>query len=57
VLSEAAIEDMTRRSLEIFEAANEDPAAFQVTSRYVIATATRDGSGPSRAVGGLGEEG
>lgn len=29
------------RALEIFEAANEDPAAFQVTSRYVVATARR----------------
>ena len=29
--------------LEVLEAANEDPAAFQVTSRYVIATAARAG--------------
>lgn len=29
------------RTLEIFEAANEDPAAFRVTSRYVVATARR----------------
>jgi ubiquinone/menaquinone biosynthesis C-methylase UbiE len=43
VLSEAGIEEVARRSLEILEAANEDPGAFQVTSRYVIATATRDG--------------
>ena len=43
VLSERATEDVARRSLEIFEAANEDPGAFQVTSRYLIATATRGG--------------
>ena len=30
-----------QRSLEIFEAANEDPGAFRVTSRYVVATARR----------------
>jgi SAM-dependent methyltransferase len=29
------------RMLEIYEGANEDPAAFQVTSRYVVATARR----------------
>jgi SAM-dependent methyltransferase len=29
------------RTLEVFEAANEDPDAFKVTSRYVVATATR----------------
>jgi SAM-dependent methyltransferase len=29
------------RMLEIYEAANEDPAAFRVTSQYVIATARR----------------
>lgn len=29
------------RTLEIFEAANEDSAAFRVTSRYVVATAQR----------------
>lgn len=42
VLSEEAAAEVGRRSLEIFEAANEDPDAFQVTSRYVIALATRD---------------
>lgn len=31
------------RMLEIYEAANEDPAAFRVTSRYVVATARRGG--------------
>ena len=31
-----------RRMLEIYEAANEDPAAFRITSRYVIATAARE---------------
>jgi SAM-dependent methyltransferase len=30
-----------QRMLEIYEAANEDPAAFRITSRYVIATARR----------------
>jgi len=29
------------RALEIFEAANEDPAGFRVTSQYVVATARR----------------
>jgi hypothetical protein len=29
------------RALEIFEAANEDPDGFQITSRYVVATARR----------------
>jgi len=43
VLSEAAMDEVARRSLEILEAANEDPGAFQATSRYVIATATRGG--------------
>ncbi len=42
VLSEEAATEVSRRALEIFEAANEDPNAFQVTSRYVIAVATRD---------------
>jgi hypothetical protein len=32
---------VNRRTLEILEAANEDPAAFRVTSRYVIALARR----------------
>lgn len=31
------------RMLEVLEAANEDPAGFRVTSRYVIATAARAG--------------
>jgi SAM-dependent methyltransferase len=43
VLSPQATEEVARRSLQIFEAANEDPEAFQVTSRYMIATATRTG--------------
>jgi len=29
------------RTLEVFEAANEDPDAFKVTSRYIVATACR----------------
>jgi SAM-dependent methyltransferase len=33
-----------QRMLEIYEAANEDPAAFRITSRYVIATARRGGA-------------
>ncbi len=36
-LGEAARE----RALGVLEAANEDPGAFRVTSRYVVATATR----------------
>ncbi|HEY2716468.1 MAG TPA: methyltransferase domain-containing protein [Solirubrobacterales bacterium] len=43
VLSPVARDEVARRSLQIFEQANEDPGAFRVTSRYVIATATRDG--------------
>jgi SAM-dependent methyltransferase len=43
VLRPEASEEVARRSLQIFEQANEDPDAFQVTSRYVIATATRNG--------------
>jgi SAM-dependent methyltransferase len=43
VLSPEASAEVMRRSLEILEGANEDPSAFQVTSRYVIATANRDG--------------
>ncbi len=43
VLDEAAQQELERRSLAIFESANEDPDAFQVTSRYVIAFATRAG--------------
>lgn len=42
VLSEEAAAEVGRRSLEVIEAANEDPDAFRVTSRYVIAQATRD---------------
>jgi SAM-dependent methyltransferase len=34
-------EALSQRMLEVFEAANEDPDAFRVTSRYVIATARR----------------
>jgi SAM-dependent methyltransferase len=30
------------RALEIFKAANEDPAGFRITSRYVVATARRE---------------
>jgi SAM-dependent methyltransferase len=33
---------LQERSRESFRAANEDPAAFRVTSRYVVMTATRD---------------
>lgn len=35
------LESLRRRILEILEAANEDPQGFRVTSRYVIARATR----------------
>jgi SAM-dependent methyltransferase len=41
VLGPEGTEAVNRRALEIFEAANEDPAAFKVTSRYVIALASR----------------
>jgi len=34
-------EALRAQALEILEAANEDPAAFRVTSRYVVATAER----------------
>lgn len=34
-------EAVRARVIEVFEQANEDPAAFKVTSRYVIATAQR----------------
>jgi SAM-dependent methyltransferase len=34
-------EPLRARLLSILEAGNEDPTAFQVTSRYVVATATR----------------
>ena len=35
------VESLRERVLAILEAANEDPAAFRVTSRYVVATARR----------------
>jgi hypothetical protein len=35
------------RTLEVLEAANEDPDAFKVTSRYVIATTSRESSNDS----------
>ena len=35
------VDAVRARMLEIFEAGNEDPDAFRVTSRYVIATARR----------------
>lgn len=35
------VEAVRERVLEVFEQANEDPAAFMVTSRYVIATGQR----------------
>jgi SAM-dependent methyltransferase len=34
-------EGLRERALGVLEAANEDPGAFRVTSRYVVATATR----------------
>jgi SAM-dependent methyltransferase len=34
-------DELFERMLEVLEAANEDPAGFRVTSRYVIATAER----------------
>jgi SAM-dependent methyltransferase len=37
-----ALEPLRERMLAIYEAANEDPGAFKVTSRYVIATITKD---------------
>lgn len=43
IVPPAVVEEISRRSLEIFEAANEDPGAFRVTSRYVVATARRNG--------------
>jgi SAM-dependent methyltransferase len=36
-----AAEDLRARALAILEAGNEDPAAFRVTSRYVVARAVR----------------
>ncbi len=44
VLSEEQARQVNDRSLAIFEAANEDPGAFKVTSRYVVATARRRAS-------------
>lgn len=41
VLGPERAEEVNRRTVAIFEAANEDPAAFKVTSRYVIAAARR----------------
>ncbi|HEU4598140.1 MAG TPA: methyltransferase domain-containing protein, partial [Solirubrobacterales bacterium] len=38
-----------QRTLEVFEAANEDPAAFKVTSRYVVAVARSRASATSGA--------
>jgi SAM-dependent methyltransferase len=40
-LTARQLEGLRARVREILEAANEDPDAFKVTSRYVIATATR----------------
>jgi len=34
-------ESLTARALGVLEAANEDPVAFTVTSRYIVAIATR----------------
>ena len=36
-----ASEDVERRMLAIYEDANEDPKAFRITSRYIVATARR----------------
>jgi SAM-dependent methyltransferase len=35
------VDDVRRRALEVLESANEDPGAFRVTSRYVVALAQR----------------
>ncbi|HEY0631793.1 MAG TPA: methyltransferase domain-containing protein [Thermoleophilaceae bacterium] len=35
------VEELEQRMLAIYEAANEDPAAFRITSRYVVVTARR----------------
>jgi hypothetical protein len=40
--SRGEAEAVELRALGILEAANEDPEAFKVTSRYVVATATRE---------------
>jgi hypothetical protein len=34
-------EEVAERALGVLEAANEDPEAFRVTSRYVVAIANR----------------
>jgi SAM-dependent methyltransferase len=41
VLGAERLAEVSERTLEILEQANEDPGAFQVTSRYVLARATR----------------
>jgi SAM-dependent methyltransferase len=38
-------EDARAAVLQIFERANEDPAAFRVTSRYLLVTLSREGAG------------
>jgi SAM-dependent methyltransferase len=43
VLAPREAEAAMERAVEIYEAANEDPNAFMVTSRYIIATAQRGG--------------
>lgn len=43
-LSAPEMDAMRSRILDVFEAANEQPDAFCVTSRYVVVTATRDGA-------------
>jgi SAM-dependent methyltransferase len=35
------VDELEERMLAIYDAANEDPAAFRITSRYVVATARR----------------
>jgi SAM-dependent methyltransferase len=39
--SSGEAEPLRERMLSIYEAANEDPSAFRVTSRYILATARR----------------
>jgi hypothetical protein len=36
---QAFVDEQAERMLAIHEAANEDPGAFRITSRYVVATA------------------
>jgi len=43
VQSHGEADTVRERMLAIFEAANEDPDAFRVTSRYIVAVARRDG--------------